>query len=255
MPQHESPRRLMRGVRRSPWCLEECGVLVVGIGESAIEPGLLAGRIRCPDCGAPLAPWGHAREREVRMRYGGRLLRPRRGRCGPCDATHVVLPATVVPRRRDCTEVIGQALFAAACGAGHRTIAAELDRAPGTVRGWLRAFGRRAETIGRCGSRWAVSLGEELPRRWPAESPVAYGVEALRWAYAACVERFGRIADFWELLVAMTGGYLLRGRPRDPPDFPRCAELGGLQLRLTGGASTVDTSACTAPETNAPSRP
>ena len=54
--------------------------MVVGIGESAIEPALLAGGIRCPDCEARLAPWGHAREREVRMRYGGRLLRPRRGR-------------------------------------------------------------------------------------------------------------------------------------------------------------------------------
>ena len=116
----------------------------MGIGESAIESALLAGGIRCPDCEAPLAPWRHAREREVRMRYGGRLLRPRRGRCGCCDSTHVLLPATVVPRRRDCTQVIAQALFAAAGGAGHRTIAAELDRPPGTVRGWLRSFGRRA---------------------------------------------------------------------------------------------------------------
>jgi len=202
--------------------------LVVGIGESAIEPALLAGRICCPDCGAPLAPWGHAREREVRMRYGGRLLRPRRGHCGRCDSTHVLLPATVVPRRRDCTQVIGQALFAAACGAGHRTIAAELDRPPGTVRGWLRAFGRRAEALARCGWRWAISLGDEVPCRWPDRSPVAYAVEALRRAYEWWVERFGRTADFWELLVAMTGGHLLHGRLRDPPDFPRCASIGGL---------------------------
>ena len=123
--------------------------------------------------------------------------------------THVLLPATFVPRRRDCTQVIGQALFAAACGAGHRTIAAELDRPPGTVRGWLRAFGRCGEALGRWGWRWAISLGEEVPCQWPAESPVADGVEALRWAYEACVERLGCIADFWELLVAMSGGYLL----------------------------------------------
>ena len=132
-------------------------------------------------------------------------------------------PATVVPRRRDCTQVIAQALFAAAGGAGHRMIAAELDRPPGTVRGWLRAFGRRAEALARCGWRWAISLGEEPPRRWPAESPLAYGLEALRWAYEGYVESFGRTADFWELLVAMCGGHLLHGRPRDPPDFPRCA--------------------------------
>jgi len=153
------------------------------------------------------------------MRYGGRLLRPRRG-CGRCDCTHVVLPAAFVPRRRDCAQVIGQALFAAAGGAGHRTIAAELDRPPGTVRGWLRSFGRRAGALGRWGWRWAVSLGEEVPRQRPAESPVAYGVEALRWAYTAYVARFGRTAGFWELLVALSGGYLLHGRPRDPPDTP-----------------------------------
>ena len=80
--------------------------------------------------------------------------------------------------------------------AGHRTIAAELDRLPGTVRGWLRAFGRRAEALARCGWRWAISLGEEPPRRWPAESPLAYGLEALRWAYEGYVESFGRTADF-----------------------------------------------------------
>ena len=125
----------MRGVRRSPVeCLKECGVLVVGIGESAIEPALLAGRIPCPDCGAPLAPWGHTRARDVRMRYGGRLLRPRRGRCGRCDSTHVLLAATFVPRRRDCTQVIGHALFAAAGGAGHRD-----DRGRARSPAWHRA--------------------------------------------------------------------------------------------------------------------
>jgi len=140
----------------------------------------------------------------------GGWLRPRRGRCGRCDCTHVLLAATVVPRRRDCTEVIGQALFAAACGAGHRTIAAELDRPPGTVRGWVRACGRSGVAPRRwpaaAGWRWGISLGEEVSCQWPAESPLAYGVEALRWAYTGYVERFGRIADFWELLVALTGG-------------------------------------------------
>ncbi len=54
-----------------------------------------------------------------------------------------------LPRRRDGVEVIGEALLAKAQGAGHRTIAARLERPPVTVRGWLRAFAGRAETM-RC---------------------------------------------------------------------------------------------------------
>ena len=120
------------------------------VGEQGLEEALAAGRVACPDCGQPLARWGYAREREVRMRHGGRLLRPRRAYCGPCGHTHVLLPAFCVPRRRDGAEVIVAALLDKAQGVGHRTIAARLDRAPGTVRGWLRAFARRAERSADC---------------------------------------------------------------------------------------------------------
>ncbi|WP_326809693.1 hypothetical protein OIE62_40760 [Streptomyces scopuliridis] len=50
-------------------------------------------------------------------------------------------------RRVDFAEVIGAALVAKAAGAGARTIAARLGRPVDTVRGWLRAFARRAEQI------------------------------------------------------------------------------------------------------------
>ncbi|MGO9753425.1 MAG: hypothetical protein ACLP22_18335 [Solirubrobacteraceae bacterium] len=40
---------------------------------------------------------------------------------------------------REGAEVIGAALLAKTQGAGHRTIAARLDRPAGTVRGWPRA--------------------------------------------------------------------------------------------------------------------
>jgi len=134
------------------------------IGESAIELALLANRICCPDCGAPLAPWGHAREREVRMGYGGRLAAAAAG------------------------AVRALRLHARVAGRDRRAAPARLhggDR-PGAVRrrlrGWasddrgrarspawhrprlgagVRAFGRRAEALARRG-RLAVG---DLARR------------------------------------------------------------------------------------------
>jgi hypothetical protein len=43
-------------------------------------------------------------------------------------------------------------------GDGHRRIAARLGRPPGTVRGWLRAFARRAEAVGSPARRWAHAI-------------------------------------------------------------------------------------------------
>ena len=188
----------------------------ITIGEG-LESALAAGRVACPDCEAPLARWGWAREREVRMRYGGRLVRPRRAYCRRCARSHVLLPAWCVPRRRDGAQVIGSALLARAQGTGHRTIAARLDRPPGTVRGWLRAFARRTETLHSIGVTRTVELddGPWMPR--PSGRPFADALEALACAARACVLRFGRIASEWELIVAVSGGELLHGQ-RDPPD-------------------------------------
>ena len=56
-----------------------------------------------------------------------RVLRPRRGRCGGCLVTHVLLPVTVLLRRAYAAEVIGAALLARAGGHGHRWIGAALQ--------------------------------------------------------------------------------------------------------------------------------
>jgi hypothetical protein len=154
------------------------------------------------------------------MRHGGRLVRPRRAYCRRCEATHVLLPAFCVPRRRDSAEVIGTALLAKAQGDGHRTIAARLDRPPGTVRGWLRAGARRADALTLCGVRWTVALGDELGRPTLPDSPLHGAVDALGRAVIACKLRFydPRVSP-WELMVALTGGGLLYGRPRDPPGY------------------------------------
>lgn len=195
--------------------------MVARIRCDGLEAALVAGRLCCPDCDRPLSPHGFARAREVRMRHGSRLVRPRRALCRPCARTHVLLPAFCVPRRRDGVEVIGAALLASAQGVGHRTIAARLDRPPGTVRGWLRAVARRSRPLQDCAVRWTISLGDgaALPRR-RAGAPLADALDALAGAARAWVLRLGPDGTSpWELIVALTGGALLQGRPRDPPGY------------------------------------
>jgi Domain of unknown function (DUF6431)/Homeodomain-like domain len=187
------------------------------VDPEVVEADLAAGRLCCPGCDGPLARWGFAREREVRMLDGVRLVRPRRACCHACETTHVLLPAFSVPRRRDGAEVIGHALLAKAQGDGHRRIAARLGRPPGTVRGWLRAFACRADAVGHSARLWAHAIEGGLTDSRPAGSPLADAVDALGTAARACRLRLEVSASPWELAVALTG--LLYGRPRDPPGF------------------------------------
>lgn len=117
-------------------------VVMVGSDVVEVDRRLRAGELSCP-CGGVLAPWGHARRRSV---HGVGPLRPRRSRCGLCSVTHVLLTVSCLLRRADGVDVIGSALRSKATGVGHRPIAARLGRPVSTVRGWLRAFSRKAET-------------------------------------------------------------------------------------------------------------
>ncbi|MDQ6614673.1 MAG: helix-turn-helix domain-containing protein, partial [Actinomycetota bacterium] len=105
-----------------------------------VETDLAAGVVGCPVCGGRLARWGWARRRWLRGETGPVGVRPRRGRCVSCLVTQVFLPDVALVRRVDGVAVIGRALMAAAAGAGHRRVAAQLDRPASTVRGWLRRF-------------------------------------------------------------------------------------------------------------------
>jgi len=193
-------------------------VLAMIVEPDVMEADLAAGRLCCPGCEGPLACWGFARERQVRMLDGVRTVRPRRAYCQRCEATHVLLPAWAVPRRRDGAEVIGEALLAKAQGLGHRRIAARLARPPATVRGWLRAFARRAEIVATSARRWTHAIDVlELDHRRAPGSPLGDAVDALGIVARACRLRLSMTASPWELAVALTG--LLHGRPRDPPGF------------------------------------
>jgi len=193
-------------------------MLSVVIEPQQLEAALAAGRVGCPGCGGRLSGWGYARERAIRL-HGAevRSLRPRRAVCGQCHATHVLLAAWSVPRRRDASEVIGQALVLASQGVGHRVIARRLGRAPGTVRGWLRAARRRAKSLRECGTLMAVALDPELEPILPGDSELGDAVEALAVAARAWTLRFGPASSgTWPRVVAFTGG-LLCGVPPPPP--------------------------------------
>ena len=192
-------------------------MLSIAITEERLEAALAAGELACPVCSGQLSAWGFARSREVRLRREVRSVRPRRGRCGACETTHVLSPSWLVPRRRDGAEVIGEALRLAAEGDGHRRIARQLGRPAGTVRGWLRAARARAGGLRACATRWTYTLDPEMGAVTPAGSELGDAVEAIMLAVRAWVLRFGSgDASAWERAVWLTGG-LLSGRQGLPP--------------------------------------
>lgn len=140
-------------------------LLMVGTDPLEVDQLLAGGELRCPDCAGELRPWGHARGRGVREEHGVVTVRPRRSSCAQCRCTHVLLPASMLVRRADAVAVIGQALLAHTRGVGHRSIAAGLGRPVSTVRGWLRRFGLRADSL-RCCSPGCSTCWTPAPRRW-----------------------------------------------------------------------------------------
>jgi hypothetical protein len=187
--------------------LMEAPVVMVGSDVSEVERRLRAGELGCP-CGGDLAPWGHARERDVR---GVGVLRPRRARCAACLVTHVLLSVSCLLRRADSAEVIGAALRAKATGSGHRPIAAQLGRPSSTVRGWLRAFAGNAETVR---SMFTVLLGQLDPLAGPLPahpSVFADAVEVIGACVAAARRRLGVVGAVspWRLAAAVTNGRFL----------------------------------------------
>jgi Domain of unknown function (DUF6431) len=110
-------------------------LLTVGKDALGVERRLAAGLLVCPACGGRLAGWGHARQRLV---FGTGMirwrLRPRRARCAGCGVTHVLLPVSVLLRRRDEVAVVGTALAGVAAGMSRAQIARMLGRPAGLVR-------------------------------------------------------------------------------------------------------------------------
>lgn len=175
-------------------------MLVVDCDPRRVTGQLAAGELACP-CGGRVSRWGFAGSRTVRTRAGVRPVRLQRVRCRGCAATHVLLPSSLMARRRDAVEVIGDALHRAALGEGHRRIAARLKRPPDTVRGWLRAAREARAPVHACAT------------------PLADTVELLALTVSAWRLRFGpERANVWERAQRLTGG-LLSMTPRTPPSL------------------------------------
>lgn len=194
-------------------------MLTVGVDAERVERDLGLGRLACPECGAALARWGYARPRWVRQRHGSRRLRPRRGICIGCRATHVLLPVSCLLRRADEIAVIGSAVTAKAGGLGHRRIADRLGRPASTVRGWLRAFAARGEQVRAVFTALLHELDPLAGVVPPTGSRFADAVEAIGAVAAATRRRLGPavcIWSPWEVAAAVSGGRLLASAPLAP---------------------------------------
>jgi hypothetical protein len=125
--------------------------------------------------------------------------------------THVLVAVLCLLRRADGVDVIGAALRAKSAGAGHRPIAARLERPVSTVRGWLRAFDRNAETVRAIFTGLLVQL-DPLTGPLPVHPGVMVdAVEAIGACAAAARRRLGPVGAVspWQLAAAVTGGRLL----------------------------------------------
>lgn len=194
-----------------------CGVpepVILTLDLAKAEADLAGGGRSCRSCGQSLAPWGYARPRSVAGADGTRVqVRPRRARCRGCGATHVLLPAQVLPRCSAGSDLVGKVLLAAAQGAGHRTIAERCSLPEGTVRRWLRRARDNAEWLRQLGTGRAFELDANLPPLRDQPTPLACAVDALATAAAAAVRLVGPIASPWAAICVMTGGQLLAARP------------------------------------------
>lgn len=181
---------------------------MVGTDPIEVDRLLTGGDLRCPGCSGELRPWGHARERGVRDDGSVVTLRPRRSLCSQCRCTHVLLPSSTLVRRADTVAMIGKALLAKAAGAGHRSIAAVLDRPVSTVRGWLRRFGVRAESVRVLFTVLLHALDATVAAVTATGSMFADALEVLGLAAAAAARLFGP-RPAWQFAAAASGGLLL----------------------------------------------
>lgn len=200
-------------------------MLTVGADVAEVEARLGKGDLRCPACAGLLCRWGWARTRSLRSRSGLVVVQPRRARCTSCGVSHVLLPVFALVRRADVVEVIGAALAAKAAGAGARVIATTLGRPAETVRGWLRAFARRAELLRCWFTGLLVDTGVDPVPPAPAGSLFADAVSAVVGAAWAARLRWPEIGEVspWQLAAAASSGRLLA--PSWPPATPNTSSL------------------------------
>jgi transposase-like protein len=156
-----------------------------------------------------MRPWGHGRERVIRLRNGARArLSPRRGRRGSCAATHILLPSWMASRRADAVGVIASAAVASALhGTGTARIGADLDVPAATVRGWLRRLRARAGAMRQDAMVifGHLTAGRDAPFPEPSGSALGDALSAVAACAHAAITFRGRAAADWEPLLGLFG--------------------------------------------------
>ena len=130
---------------------------------------------------------------------------PRRG-------YQVLLAVIGLSRRADVVEVIGVSLVAKAAGGGHRQIAVLVGRPASTVRGWLRRFAGRAESVRAAFTALAVDVDPGTAPPAAAETGFADAVAAVLAATVAVLSRWPQLrltVSPWLLASAVSHGGLL----------------------------------------------
>ncbi len=176
----------------------------------AASADLASGVLACPSCGTGrLRAWGYGRERAIRGHAGGRRqLRPRRGRCRSCGATHVLLPSWAPPRRADSAGVIARAAAASALhGTGSARLGAELGVPAATVRGWLRRLRSRAGDLRRdaTAALGRLAAGRDAPCLDPCGSPLGDALAAVIACARAAITWHGRPERDLDALLGLFG--------------------------------------------------
>ena len=176
----------------------------------AASADLASGALACPSCGSGrLRPWGRGRERVIRLRdCATARLSPRRGRCGSCQVTHIVLPSWMASRRADAVGVIAAAAVASALhGTGTARIGADLGVPAATVRGWLRRLRVRAGAMRQDAmvSFGPLTAGCDAPQSEPPGSALRDALSAVAACAHAAITFCGRAAADWEPLQGLFG--------------------------------------------------
>ena len=153
----------------------------------AASADLASGALACPSCGAGrLRPWGHGRERVIRLRGGARArLSPAGAGAARARRRTSCSRPGCASRRADAVGVIAAAAAASALhGTGTARIGADLGVPGATVRGWLRRLRAGADAMrqdamvifGR------ITAGHDAPYPEPSGSALGDALSAV----AAC---------------------------------------------------------------------
>lgn len=120
-----------------------------------------------------------------------------------------MLPVVALLRRADAAVVIGAALAAKAAGLGHRWIAAVLSRPAETVRGWLRRFAGRLESVRAVFTVWLRTLDPDPVMPSSAGSAWADAVTAIDAVAVSVMRRFVVRVSPWGVAAVVSGARLL----------------------------------------------